>query len=205
MDLLKLFISLLALVNPIGAIPIFVSLTPHQTEEEKRSTVKRASISVTIVIIVTAFFGRQIISFLGISIAALQVAAGISVLLMGLNMLNAQLSRWASKEEEDEAGSKNTIAVVPLAIPLLTGPATMGTIIIYADQLDVWYKLIPVAGLGIVIGALVWGALSMANPIVKMIGHTGINIGTRLMGLILMALAIEFMMNGLKELLPGLQ
>lgn len=102
MDTLKSFISLLALINPIGAIPFFISLTTQQTEEEKRHTIKIASISVATVVGISALLGQQIIEFFNISVASLQVGGGLIMIMMAMNMLNAQTSRTkATPEEED--------------------------------------------------------------------------------------------------------
>ncbi len=206
MDLFKSFISLLALINPIGAIPFFISLTESQTDEEKRRTIKVASISVAIVIGLSALLGEQIIGFFGFSVGSLQVGGGIIMIMIALNMLNAQTSRTkATPEEEDEAGAKASIAVVPLAIPLLTGPGSISTVIVYAGKTRHWWELFLLAGVGVAIALVVWIVLRAAEPIARVIGRTGINVGTRLMGLILAALAVEFIVDGLKTLLPVLK
>jgi MarC family membrane protein len=119
MDILKSFISLLALINPVGAIPFFMSLTANQSDVERRRTIRIAAISVFCVIAVTTLLGQQIIGFFGISVGSLQVGGGIIMLLMAINMLNAQIGNSRSTpEERHEAEQKDNIAVVPLAIPL---------------------------------------------------------------------------------------
>lgn len=206
MDLTKSFFSLLALINPIGAIPFFISLTESQTDEEKRRTIKVASISVAIVIGLSALLGEQIISFFGFSVGSLQVGGGIIMIMIALNMLNAQTSRTkATPEEEDEAGAKASIAVVPLAIPLLTGPGSISTVIIYAANSHHWYERAGLVAIGAVLAFLCFVAMRLAEPIANWIGRTGINIATRLMGLMLSALAVEFIVNGLRALLPALR
>ncbi|AEG67855.1 MarC family protein [Ralstonia solanacearum] len=206
MDLTKSFFSLLALINPIGAIPFFISLTESQTDEEKRRTIKTASVSVALVIGISALLGEQIIGFFGFSVGSLQVGGGIIMIMIALNMLNAQTSRTkATPEEEDEAGVRASIAVVPLAIPLLTGPGSISTVIVYAGKTQHWYELLFLAGVGVLIALVVWVVLRAAEPIARVIGRTGINVGTRLMGLILAALAVEFIVDGLKTLLPVLK
>lgn len=206
MDLLKSFISLLALINPIGAVPFFLSLTSKDSELERRRTIRIASISVFCVIAVTTLLGQQIISFFGISVGSLEVGGGIIMLLMAISMLNAQIGNArATAEERDEAESKNSIAVVPLAIPLLTGPGSISTVIVYAANAHHWYDRIGLVAIGLVIAAICFGTLRLAEPIARWIGQTGINIGTRLMGLMLSALAVEFIVDGLKALLPNLR
>ncbi|RDU95514.1 MarC family protein [Trinickia dinghuensis] len=206
MDLLKSFISLLALINPVGAVPFFLSLTSEHSDAERRRTIRIASISVFCVIAITTLFGQQIISFFGISVGSLEVGGGIIMLLMAVNMLNAQVGNTRSTaEERDEAESKNSIAVVPLAIPLLTGPGTISTVIVYSASAPHWFDRIWLVVIGAAIAVICFGALRLADPIARWVGQTGINIGTRLMGLMLSALAVEFIVDGLKALLPNLR
>ena len=206
MDLLKSFISLLALINPIGAVPFFLSLTAQQTDIERRRTIRIASVSVFCVMTVTALLGQQIIDFFGISVGSLEVGGGIIMLLMAINMLNAQIGNTRSTpEERHEAELKDNIAVVPLAIPLLTGPGSISTVIIYVANAHHWYERAGLVAIGAVLAFLCFVAMRLAEPIANWIGRTGINIATRLMGLMLSALAVEFIVNGLRALLPALR
>lgn len=206
MDLLKSFISLLALINPIGAVPFFLSLTAQQTDVERRRTIRIASVSVFCVMTVTTLLGQQIIDFFGISVGSLEVGGGIIMLLMAINMLNAQIGNTRSTpEERHEAELKDNIAVVPLAIPLLTGPGSISTVIIYAANSRHWYDRVGLVAIGAVLALLCFVAMRLAEPIANWIGRTGINIATRLMGLMLSALAVEFIVNGLRALLPALR
>ncbi|HEM7875186.1 TPA: NAAT family transporter [Burkholderia contaminans] len=206
MDLLKSFISLLALINPVGAVPFFLSLTAQQTDAERRRTIRIASVSVFCVITVTTLLGQQIIDFFGISVGSLEVGGGIIMLLMAINMLNAQIGNTRSTpEERHEAELKDNIAVVPLAIPLLTGPGSIGTVIIYAANSHHWYERAGLVAIGAVLAFLCFVAMRLAEPIANWIGRTGINIATRLMGLMLSALAVEFIVNGLRALLSALR
>ena len=109
------------------------------------------------------------------------------------------------EEEPHEAEERPNIAVVPLAIPLLTGPGTISTVIIYSGRAHGWAQVLALVAIGVGVGAVCWVALRSASRIEGWLGRTGINIGTRLMGLILSALAVEFIMDGLKILLPGLR
>lgn len=202
LDAFKFFISLLALINPLGAIPLFISLTSTQTREEKRHTINVAAIAVA----GSGLFGEHIIRFFGISIASLEVGGGVIMLLMAVNMINAQTSNTrATAEERHEAEERPNIAVVPLAIPLLTGPGTISTVIIYSGRATGWPQILALMAIGVGVGAVCWVALRSAGRIEGWLGRTGINIGTRLMGLILSALAVEFIIDGLKILLPGLR
>ncbi|MBV8658278.1 MAG: NAAT family transporter [Burkholderiales bacterium] len=206
MDVIKSFISLLVLINPIGALPVFISLTANQSVAEKRRTIRIASIAVASLLVGTALVGDAVLNFFGIEIASFQVAGGILILLVGLSMVNAQppTSRQ-TREEQEEAEHKANVAVVPLAIPLLAGPGAMSTVIIYADRVAHWYQLGWLVGAGVLLGVLTWLTLNLAVPISRVLGKTGINIATRLMGLLLMAISVEFMVDGLTKLLPILK
>ncbi|MBB5020179.1 multiple antibiotic resistance protein [Chitinivorax tropicus] len=205
MEFLKAFISLLVLINPIGAIPLFISLTHAQSRVEKKRTIRVAAIAVALVIIISAFIGEFVIKLFGISMASFRTGGGILLLLLSISMLNAQLApSRQTPEETDEAEHKHSIGVVPLAIPLLTGPGAISTVIIYTDRIRHWWEYSYMVGAGVVIGLITFAALNLADPISRLVGKTGINISTRLMGLLLSAVGIEFICAGLVELLPGL-
>ena len=205
MDAFKIFIALIALVNPLGVLPMFISLTQDFTPAQKQRAIRTAAFTVVAVISTCALLGEQIIKFFGISTASLQVADGLLILLMSLSMLNAQPSgAKTTAEERDEAEHKDTIGVVPLGIPLLTGPGAMSTVIVLEGNSNHVSDYIALIGSGVVIAALVWLTLQMAQPIARFMGRTGINIATRIMGLLVAAVAVEFIVEGLKTMLPAL-
>lgn len=207
MDLLKPLIALLAIVNPIGVVPFFIHFTQGFTAEQRRRTIRVSAFTACLVVAISALAGLRIIEFFGISIASFQVGGGMLLLISALQMLQAQPAE-TRKEDVDEGESKAdagaSIAVVPLTIPLLTGPATISTMVIYSQQTTHWWQVGVLMGYGLVIGAAAFLALSAAGRIAKLLGQTGINIMTRLMGLILAALAVEIMADGLLKLFPAL-
>lgn len=207
MDLLKPLIALLAIVNPIGAIPFFLSFTQRFTAAQRLRTINIAAFSSFMVIAVSAIAGLRIIEFFGISIASFQVGGGTLLLISSLQMLNAQQPETRA-EDVTEANQKvdagDSIAVVPLTIPLLTGPATISTMVIYAEQTRTWWQHALLALYGVVIGCAVFLAFRASDRIGKVLGQTGINVMTRLMGLILAAMAVEIMADGLTKLFPVL-
>ena len=205
MDTFKIFIALIALVNPLGVLPMFISLTQDFDSAQKQRAIRTAAFTVVAVITTCALLGEQIIKFFGISTASLQVAGGLLILLMSLSMLNAQPSGAKSTaEERDEAEHKDTIGVVPLGIPLLTGPGAMSTVIVLAGKAHHASDYAALIGSGVVIAALVWLTLQMAEPIARVMGRTGINIATRIMGLLVAAVAVEFIVDGLVVMMPVL-
>ncbi|MCR5866134.1 MarC family protein [Aquincola sp. J276] len=207
MDLLKPLIALLAIVNPIGAVPFFITFTQHFTREQRRHTIRVSSFSAFCVIAVSAVAGLKIIEFFGISIASFQVGGGTLLLISSLQMLNAQQpetkpSDLAEGEAKADAGA--SIAVVPLTVPLLTGPATISTMVIYAEKTRTVFEHAVLVGYGVVIGLATFLVFSAAGRIAKALGRTGINVMTRLMGLILAAMAVELLADGMVKLFPVL-
>jgi multiple antibiotic resistance protein len=207
MDLFKPLVALLAIVNPIGAVPFFILFTQHLSREQRRRTLRISAFSAFAVIAVSALAGLKLIEFFGISIASFQVGGGMLLLISAVSMLNAQPAESkpadvAEGREKLDAGA--SIAVVPLTIPLLTGPATISTIVIYAERTRHWWELAVLVGYGVVVGVATFAAFSAAGSIARWLGRTGINVMTRLMGLLLAALAVEIMAEGLIKLFPVL-
>ena len=207
LDILKPLIALLAIVNPIGVIPFYIHFTRGFSREQRRRTIHVAAISAFVVIAVSALAGLRIIEFFGISLASFQVGGGMLLLVSSLQMLNAQPAESRGGdlvEGSDKVDAGDSIAIVPLTIPLLTGPATISTMVIYAEKTRHWWQLAILVGYGVVIALAVWIAFSLSGRIARVLGKTGINVMTRLMGLILAALAVEVMSDGLVKLFPGL-
>jgi multiple antibiotic resistance protein len=207
MDLYKPLIALLAIVNPIGVIPFFIHFTEGFTRAQRQRTARVAALAAFVVIAVSALAGLKIIEFFGISLASFQVGGGLLLMMSALQMLNAQPAE-ARRDDLNEGGDKAdtgaSIAIVPLTIPLLTGPATISTMIIYADKTKHWWQLGVLVIYGLIIGIAVGLAFSLSERIAKAIGKTGTNVMTRLMGLLLAALAVEVMSDGLVKLFPVL-
>jgi len=204
---LKPLIALLAIVNPIGVIPFFISFTSGFNRAQRQRTIRVSAFSAFVVIAVSAVAGLRIIEFFGISIASFQVGGGTLLLISSLQMLHAQPAE-SSKEEVNEGAERAdagaSIAVVPLTIPLLTGPATISTMVIYAERTRHWWELGTLVLYGVVIGVAVYVAFMASGRIARVLGQTGINVMTRLMGLILAAMAVELLADGLTKLFPVL-
>jgi multiple antibiotic resistance protein len=207
MDLMKPLIALLAIVNPIGVVPFFIHFTQNFSRAQRVRTMRVSAFSAFVVISVSALAGLKIIAFFGISIASFQVGGGLLLLISSLQMLNAQPAETQPtdlSEGDAKIDTGASIAVVPLTIPLLTGPATISTMVIYAERTRHWWELAVLVGYGVVVGLVVYLAFLSSGRIARLLGQTGINIMTRLMGLILAALAVEIMADGLSALFPML-
>lgn len=205
MDLIKPLIALLAIVNPIGVVPFFIHFTQSFTAEQRRRTIRTSALTAFAVISISGVAGLQIITFFGISIASFQVGGGMLLLTSALHMLNAQPPE-TRKDELDQgqadADAGASIAVVPLTVPLLTGPATISTMVIYAEKTRTLWQHAVLVGYGVVIALAAYLAFSAAGRIARVLGKTGINVMTRLMGLILAAMAVELLADGLVKLFP---
>jgi multiple antibiotic resistance protein len=203
----KPLVALLAIVNPLAIVPFFIHYTQGFSTAQRRRTVVTASFSAFMVIATSALLGLQILDFFSISLASFQVGGGMLLLLSAMNMLNAQPAEAKPQTHELEDGAAKaamgaSIAVVPLTIPLLTGPATMSTVVIYAEKARSFLDVAMLVGYGVVIGLATAVCFALAEPIARVLGKTGINVMTRLMGLILAALAVEVMADGLHKLFP---
>ncbi len=201
----KFFVGLLSIVNPVGSIPIFIDLTKNQTSSERKHTGLVAALSVMVVLAVVLAAGESVLSFFGITVSSFRIGGGILILLMSLSMMHAHLSSVRQTEEEaQDAAEKGSVAVVPLGIPLLAGPGAISTIIIYAHSGSslMHYLLLGVEIL--LVAGIVWISFSLAPFIASSLGKTGMNIVTRIMGLIMAAISIEFITSGLKQIFPML-
>ncbi|MGB9429847.1 MAG: YchE family NAAT transporter [Gammaproteobacteria bacterium] len=204
-EYLKFFAGLLAILNPIGVIPIFINLTQNQTAKERYRTAFTAATTVGVVLAVALLAGELILNFFGISIASFQVGGGILILLNALSMLQANVGPTRqTAEEAQETQEKEQVAVVPLGVPLTAGPGAISTVILYGHKPALFGRYI-ILLIGIVMVAIiVWLAFRLAPLISRALSRTGINIVTRLMGLIMAAIGIEFIAAGLRVLLPAL-
>lgn len=204
-DLIKLTVALLAIVDPFASIPIFLSTTTGYTHAERRHVTEVVAITVFSVLAVAALIGTQVLRFFGISIPSFLIAGGILLLLMAISMLQAKESGIRqTPDEAEEAAEKDAVAVVPLGIPLLAGPGAISTMIIATHHTESFFGqiilLIPAA----LIGIGVWVTFSAATRISDRLGKTGMNIITRVMGLIIAAIGVEYIYRGVIELFPKL-
>lgn len=197
-------VSLFSIVNPFAAIPVYVGMTADLPYATKRGLPRRAALAAWIILTVAYVAGEGLLNFFSISIASLRIAGGILIFGMAWSMLQARMSAQKHTEEETEdAASRNSLAVVPLAMPLLAGPGAISVMILTATRTEgvVDHGLAILAAAAVSLS--IWGILSAAAPIANFLGTTGMNVATRFMGLILAAIAIEFLASGLTTLFPA--
>lgn len=201
----KFFIGLFALVNPVGLIPVFISLTSNQTAMVRNKTNLTASLSVAIILLTSLFLGDVILQLFGISIDSFRIAGGILVVSIAMSMISGKLGEdKQNKQEKTETSVRESLGVVPLALPLMAGPGAISSTIVWGTR----YHSLPYLlgfSLSIVLFAYCcWGIFRISPGLVRMLGQTVINVVTRIMGLLLMALGIEFIVTGIKSIFPGL-
>ena len=203
-DYLRFVVTLTAVVDPFLAVPFFLVFTQSRAPEPVRRLARVVALTVFVVLAIAVFVGEALLGLIGASLPAFRVGGGLVLLLMALAMLNAQaggVRQSQAEARELEAGAVS--GVVPLAIPLLAGPGAISTSIIAAEKGGLGHQAAIVVCIALVC-LVSWAILRRAPQIEARLGTTGLNIATRILGLLLAAMAVQTMADGLKELLPGL-
>ena len=195
--LIASFTSLFSVVNPLTAMPVFLSLTEGSTEAEMSRTARKSSIYMFCVLITFLLAGTYILSFFGISLSGIRIAGGLVIARAGFSMLNPEKSgRKLSKEEQEEAKEKEDVSFSPLAMPLLSGPGSIAVVIGFGSQATNIYDYI-INGVAVLITAiLAYAILRVAPWLNKLIGKTGMTVISRMMGFIALAIGVQFVING---------
>jgi multiple antibiotic resistance protein len=202
---LHTLIGLVVIVNPLLAVPAFAAMTSDEDVSQRHATANQTALTVAAVLSLSALGGQALLKLFGISLPAFQLGGGILILLMAIAMLHARMSGARHTDEEaDEAQQKSQVGVVPLGIPLLAGPGAISTVIIYAHDAHHWLGVAALVFEVWLVAMLVWLALRLGDRVAAALGTTGLNIATRIMGLLLAAIAVQFITHGLTSLLPGL-
>jgi multiple antibiotic resistance protein len=204
-DYSRFFVTLLAILTPFAAIPVFLALTGGQDDRFRARTADMAATTVFVVLLVSALTGDVILRVLGTSLDAFRVGGGIVLFLMSLSMLNAKVSPvQQTPEEADEAGQKSAVGVVPIGIPLLVGPGSISSTIIETKRSGEFAHLAAVIVCIALVCVVVWITLRLADPIGRQLGRTGLNILNRIFGLLLAAIAVQIVSVGMLGLFPAL-
>jgi multiple antibiotic resistance protein len=200
-DVINYFLSLLVVCSPLSALPALLNLSYGKSDEEKKKIARTASFAVAVILVVVTWVGLPLLNIFGIRIPAFQVAGGFVLALVALSMLNARPSRiQQTQEDQAEAFHKVSIAVVPLAMPIMAGPGAITTVVVGAS---IWTGFIDHFYLSIcaILVALTTGSvLYFAGTIERMLKHTGIHLVTRIGGLILASMAVQSIANGIHGL-----
>jgi len=202
-EYVKIFVAILAILNPFGVLPLFLTLTGTSTDKERKKTTRTIGLAVASVLALTALLGERVLELFGISIASFQVGGSILLLLMAVSMMFAKDAKGGPHGPE-EVPDLESIAVVPLSVPLLAGPGSISTIIIYANLAPSWTHIGLIILCIVAASFVIWIILRLATKIGRIIGPLGLSIVSRLMGLLLASIAVEFFAKGIVKLLPGL-
>ena len=201
---LTAFVSLFVTLDPIGNVPIFLTITPHNSNEERAAMVTRAVLVVFGVLVLFALCGNLIFRLFGVTIEAFRIVAGLLLLKISFDMMEAKPARVRHTPEEDAEGAqRHDVAIIPLAIPLLSGPGSISNVIALTGQATKSPKILTAFSLlllAIALNALIaFVALRSATAITHLLKESGMRILTRVMGLILAAIAVQFVLTGIKD------
>jgi multiple antibiotic resistance protein len=204
---LTAFATFFVIIDPIGVVPLFMSLTPGMDAAQRRRTAVRAVIIATGILLTFTLLGQPILKYLGISLPAFRIAGGLLLLLLAVDMVVVKSSgiRTTTPKEEEEAAHRPDITVFPLAIPLIAGPGSITSVILLHSQHegDLLAQAVTAA---VMIGVLLMTLLGLLSSgrIMKLLGVTGVNVITRVFGIILSALAVSNIVEGLRGSFPAL-
>ena len=197
--IIKTTIAIIAIVDPIGCLPLFLSLTGQHKKINKKNVVKMTAITVFIILVTSLFLGDKILNMFGISMPSFQICGGILLLIMAISMMLGK--HQIIESGQNGKSDKELIAFVPLSIPLLAGPGAMSNMIIAAHQapnlINQSFLILPC----LAVSLLIWLTLSFAENISRVIGAIGTKIITRVMGLLLGSMAIEFITRGILDII----
>ncbi len=193
------FTSFFTLINPLSTMPVFMTMTADLSDKERNRTAKKATIVALITIIIFALSGQLLFKFFGISVNSFRVVGGVIFFIMGMDMLQARLGQVKIKDSEVKT-YVNDISVTPLAIPMICGPgAITNSIVLMEDASNLTRKIILFSTI-LVVMFITYIIFYSSSRIIKILGQTGINVMMRLMGLIVMVIAVEFFFSGLKPI-----
>jgi multiple antibiotic resistance protein len=194
------FSTIFFVVDPIGLVPIFISMTQADPPEKRVSIARRASIAAGLILLVFAIFGKIIFSAFGITLAAFRIAGGALLWFIAMDMVRARTTRVKTTPEEEQEGiEKEDVALIPLALPMLAGPGSISTVMVLMGQAKSWLYFIPVFISILITSVVTYFMLRGAQYLLKYLRQTGMKIIIRIMGMILAAIAVQFIINGIYD------
>lgn len=192
------FSSLLAIINPLSAIPIYLAVTGAYEPAARRRTVRTAVTTAFLVLVVFALFGSEILGFFGITTYAFKIAGGIIFFGIGWDMLHARRSSVKTTEAEElESVEKTSVGIIPLGLPTLAGPGAITTVIALMGQSEAVAQKLVVYGALVAVLIVCWIILAAAPLVLRTLGQTGLNVMTRIMGLLVTVVGVQFVLDGL--------
>ncbi|WP_207905756.1 MarC family protein [Aestuariirhabdus litorea] len=195
--------TLFSMMNPIGNVGVFAGMTAGRPDPEVRKIALQTGVAIAVTLLLVAWCGDLLLRFFGISVEELRAAGGVVVLIIGLHMLFNKAEHKHTSEELEDAENRESIAVVPMAIPITAGPGTMTSVLLVSQHQHL-ISLIEISVIVLVMSALTALLYGFSGPVSRRLGASGVGVVTRIMGLVLSAIAMGMLAAGLKELLPGL-
>lgn len=203
--LIGAFAVLFSVVDPVSAVPLFLSMTQRDTPAQRRRYARNATITATAVMLFFLAFGQTVFALFSVTLTAFRIAGGLILLIIALDLLKAtHTGVRMEKAEAEEGAQKNDISVTPFGIPLLGGPGAISTVMVLASQKPGSAGSINVAVAVLAVGLTIYVSLRASELIHRYLGITGINVMSRLLGLLLLAMAIQFLMDGIGEAVPAI-
>ena len=200
----SLVAALFSIMNPIGNLGVFAGMTADRSPAEARQIAWTCAAAVTVTLVIVTWSGTLLLALFGITVDALRAAGGVVVLLIGLHMLANNPGHRHSPAELADARPRASIAVVPLAIPIVAGPGTMATVLVAAQQQPTVLDKVEISLVVVALAALCGLVFSFAAPLSRTLGEAGMGVVTRVMGMVLATIAMGMLAEGLKGMLPGL-
>jgi multiple antibiotic resistance protein len=197
------FTSVLFIVDPVAAIPTYLVITQDETPAQRRNTAWRACVAAALIMIVFGFAGRLIFRLFGITLPAFRIAGGLILWLVAMDMLHGERRTQESAEEIVEGREKEDVALTPLAMPMLAGPGAISTVMVLSGQAQSIAEHVAVYGSVVLTALISWISLRVGDRLLTALGQTGIRVVTRIMGLLLAAVAIQFVITGVRDALRG--
>jgi multiple antibiotic resistance protein len=196
------FTSLLSIINPLSAAPMYLALTDGYSAPQRRRTLRAGVVTAFAILAVFALLGGTIFNLFGITINAFRIAGGFIFFGIGMDMLQAKRNRGKATEEEEQEGRvRENVGVTPLGMPMITGPGAITTVMVLWTQADTPVQMAVVFGSVAAVLAITWAVLAAAPRLVRFFGQTGLNVMTRLMGLLVTVIAVQFIVDGARPML----
>lgn len=190
--------SILFVVDPLGAVPAYLVMVESDAPTRRRQTARKASLTATGTLMLFAALGEVLLRLFGLTMAAFRIAGGVILFLVALDMIRARRATQERPDEVSEGMAKDDVAITPLAVPMLAGPAALSTVAMLTGQSENWSQAMAVYLAIALTGAVSYLTLRLAEPLYRLLGRTGIHVFSRVLGLVLAAIAVQFILDGLK-------
>jgi multiple antibiotic resistance protein len=197
------FSALFTIVNPFSTASVFLTIARDNSKEQKRQIVKKACITAALVLILFAVLGNYVLNFFGITIDAFRVAGGIIIVSIGYKMLHAGKEHFNTDKQKKEAIAKEDISIIPLAIPMLSGPGAITTTLVLMGKVTNLVEIVLLFLAIIIVCALSYFIISRADTVDRFIGENGKNVIDKVMGLIVLVVGVQFVINGITSIIRG--